>query len=166
MRPLPASEYEYWDDEPIPVELVRPAVCLWARLGLLVIAAGIVMLFSIAVALDPYRDGRVWDGETHTQLGLPPCSFKTIIGVPCPSCGMSTSFALLIRGDVWHSLQANCAGTLLATLCLLYVPWALASVVRGRFMWIVSLEGTFIRLLVSFLVLMVVRWVVVVILSL
>ena len=39
---------------------------------------------------------------------------------------MTTSFTLLVRGDVWNSLQANFAGTVLATLGLVFVPWALA----------------------------------------
>ena len=33
---------------------------------------------------------------THQQLGLPPCNFVTLTGYPCPACGMTTSFALLV----------------------------------------------------------------------
>ena len=50
--------------------------------------------------------------ETHRQLGLPPCTFKEMTGLPCPSCGMTSSFALLVRGDVMNSLRANAVGTL------------------------------------------------------
>ena len=48
---------------------------------------------------------------THTQLGMPPCNFVVMTGKPCPACGMTTSFALLVRGDVGASLRANWAGT-------------------------------------------------------
>jgi hypothetical protein len=100
--------------------------------------------------------------ETHRQLGLPPCSFKTATGgMPCPSCGMTTSFALLVRGDVYNSLRANCAGTLLATLCLLAIPWCVASVWLGRPVFMVSLESTLIKLLLAFVAVMLVRWIIV-----
>ena len=31
---------------------------------------------------------------------MPPCNFVLMTGKPCPSCGMTTSFALLVRGDI------------------------------------------------------------------
>ena len=159
-------EQDWLEDEPLPVSVVRPPLHVWVRIGLVVIALGLVGLFTIALILDPYKDGKVWTQETHTQLGFPPCTFKVVTRVPCPSCGMSTSFALLIRGDVWNSLQANAAGTLLATICLLCVPWAVVSSVRGRLFGIVAFENLFVRLLVFFLILMLVRWVFVVLFTL
>ena len=54
---------------------------------------------------------------------MPPCNFKTWTGKPCPSCGMTTSFALLIRGDVANSLRANWVGTLLAGFCMVLIPY-------------------------------------------
>src|SRR5262249_29719492 len=98
------------------------------------------------------------------QLGLPPCSFKVITGMPCPSCGMTTSFALFVRGDLWDSVQANFAGTFLAIMCFLYVPWAVGSIWRDKFLWIKSVETTFLRLLVTFMALMLTRWVVLLVL--
>src|SRR5436190_1772061 len=79
----------------------------WVRTLLVLIGLGWVTIFVIAIRLDPYRGGTVWREETHTQLGLPPCQFKAVTGIACPSCGMTTSFALLMRGDFWNSLQAN-----------------------------------------------------------
>ena len=61
-------------------------------------------------------------------------------GVPCPSCGMTTSFALLLHGDIANSLRANAVGTLLAVFCLVLIPWSLACVVFKRFFLIVSLD--------------------------
>ena len=45
---------------------------------------------------------------------------------------MTTSFSLLLHGDVWNSLKANFAGTILATLGMLYVPWSILSAWRRR----------------------------------
>ncbi len=120
-------------------------------------------VFTIAVLLNPYRDGRVWLEETHKQLGLPPCTFKVLTrGLPCPSCGMTSSFALLMHGDLWNSLRANFVGTLLALFCLAVIPWGLLSAVRGRWVFVRSLEFILLRLVLIFVVLLLLRWGVVV----
>jgi hypothetical protein len=131
----------------------------WGRVILVVLAALASLVIALAVYLDPYKpDGTARLLETHRQLGLPECTFKLAVGVPCPSCGMTTSFALLVRGDVWHSLRANVAGTLLAGLTLGFIPWALLSATRGYLLYVQSLERTLFRLVMLFVVLMMVRW--------
>jgi hypothetical protein len=135
----------------------------WARGLLLGVALGLVGVFAIAWWLDPYGcDGSPLLMETHRQLGLPPCTFKEITGLPCPSCGMTTSFALLVRGDLGNSLRANAVGTLLAGLCLLLVPWCLASAARGRTLFVRSVEKAVTLTVLAFLGLMLLRWVLVV----
>src|SRR5262249_43562376 len=120
---------------------VPPRLHRWVRVALAAMLVGLVTVFVIAWRLDPYRAGgsarRV---EAHQQLGLPPCSFLDVTGVPCPACGMTTSFALLVRADVPASLRANWVGTLLAAFCLCLVPWAAVSVARGRALFVRDLE--------------------------
>jgi hypothetical protein len=141
---------------------VIPVLGPWVRGALLGIAAGLVAVFAVAVRLDPYNaDGSARRMETHRQLGLPPCMFKVSTGMPCPSCGMTTSFALLMHGDLANSLRANAVGTLLALFCLLVIPWSLASVVLRRPLFIVSLERAFAAVILTFLGLLLVRWVIV-----
>ena len=96
--------------------------------------------------------------ETHTKLGLPPCSFKLLTGRPCPSCGLTTSFALLIRGDVVNSLRANAAGTVLALFLLALIPWSLTSAFRQRPLFVASMERALTRVIVGFLALLLLRW--------
>jgi len=140
-----------------------PVLTAWVRGTLVGIALGLVTVFSIAAWLKPYSaKGQALRMETHMQLGLPACTFKHVTGLPCPSCGMTTSFALLIHGDVWNSLQANAVGTLLAVFCLLLIPWCLASAVLKRPLFVVALEWTLIRIIMCFLVLMLTRWALVV----
>lgn len=156
---VPASlSTETYEPGPVPF---NPALGRWVRLVLVLIAVGLVFVFAVAIWLNPYRDGQVWLMETHRQLGLPECNFKRITGLPCPSCGMTSSFALLMHGDLVNSLRANAAGTLLAILCLAYIPWALLCAVLGRRLLIRSFEGTLMRLVVLFLVLMLCRWAIV-----
>jgi hypothetical protein len=102
---------------------------------------------------------------THMQLGLPDCNFKVLTGLPCPSCGMTTSFSLVMHADVWNSLKANFAGTALATFGLIFLPWAFASAFLGKFLFVRSLEMVVFRLAIIFLVILFGRWALVLILE-
>jgi len=123
---------------------------------------GLVGVFALAAWIEPYdRQGRPRQRETHRQLGLPPCTFLEITGLPCPSCGMTTSFALLVRGDLGNSLRANAVGTALAVFCAALIPWSLACLVGRRTYFITSLERTLTGVVGVFLVLLLLRWAVV-----
>jgi hypothetical protein len=153
-------------DSQEPIDAL-PYLSLWIRGGLIGVAAFLTVIFSIALYLDPYeRDeaGNIVAAKrqaTHRGLGLPACTFYEQTGYPCPSCGMTTSFALLVRGDVWHSLQANFAGTTLATICLLAIPWSLASIWKQRLLFVPSFEMAFTIFIASFMLIMMVRWAIV-----
>ena len=136
----------------------------WSVRGALVlVVVALVAAFGVAFWIQPYdAEGDAERLGTHRQLGLPECSFKVLTGKPCPSCGLTTSFALLVRGDVTHSLRANWVGTLLAVFCLLVIPWGVASLVRGRLFWVGSLERALTWVVGIFLTLLLVRWAVVV----
>jgi len=55
---------------------------------------------------------------THQQLGLPPCTVRMLWGIRCPACGMTTSWAHLVRGQWRQSLAANAGGFALGLLDL------------------------------------------------
>lgn len=69
---------------------------------------------------------------THTQLGLPACGFLQLFHVPCPACGLTTSFAHLAHGDLPSSLFAHVLGLPLALLLLGVALRALVGAVRGE----------------------------------
>jgi hypothetical protein len=69
---------------------------------------------------------------THRQLGLPPCMFVALFGLRCPSCGMTTAWAHLVRGQLAQAAAANTGGALLGLAATLVAPWALLSALRGR----------------------------------
>lgn len=132
----------------------------WVRTFLILIAVGLVAVLGVGAWLNPYdADGQPRLMATHMQLGLPPCNMVQWIGKPCPSCGMTTSFALLIRGDVWNSLRANWVGTLLALGCFAFIPWSLLSAARGRYLLIRNGELWLSLLVMLLLLLMLGRWV-------
>jgi hypothetical protein len=135
-----------------------PRLKWWVRAWLVVIALVLVGGFALAVYLNPYKDGRVWYEGTHRQLGLPTCTFKEVTGLPCPVCGMTSSFALLVRGDVVNSLRANAAGTVLALLLLTVIPWSIVSALRGRWLFFQTVEWVLVRVIVGFMLFLLVRW--------
>jgi hypothetical protein len=131
----------------------------WVRGALVGLTVGLVLVFTLAAWIDPYdTSGRPLQMETHRQLGLPPCTFYAVTGFPCPSCGMTTSFALLMHGDLWNSLRANAAGTVLALFCLALIPWSLISAARGKTYFVRSVEPTLTWIVLAFLTLLLVRW--------
>lgn len=139
-----------------------PALNMWVRGGLLFIVATLVIVFGVAIWLKPYdAAGTPLRMEAHLQLGLPPCTFYQVTGMPCPSCGMTTSFALLMHGDVGNSLKANAVGTILALYGLLLIPWCLMCGIKGRSYWIGSLETALTKVVIVFITLMLLRWVIV-----
>jgi hypothetical protein len=143
----------------------RKRLALWVRMSLALMAVFLVAGFSLAAWLNPYKDGRVWLEETHRQLGLPPCTFRALTGMPCPSCGMTSSFALLMHGDLGNSLRANFAGTALAVFFMALVPWCLVCSVRGKVVLVRSWDWVLVRIVLVFLVLLLLRWGMVLLLS-
>jgi hypothetical protein len=87
----------------------RP-IGLLGRLWAAAIAAGCLAVLLVAAGLQPSSTGV----GTHLQLGLPPCSLMVGAGVPCPSCGMTTSFSHAVRGQITRAADAQPAGLLLA----------------------------------------------------
>lgn len=105
-----------------------PKLGAGSRLALGVVALGLVVVLGLAFWLEPDPRGF----GTHTQLGLPPCSFRVMTGMPCPGCGMTTAMSWAARGRMIRSAQANPAGAVLAPVCLAMVPWLVAVAVQGR----------------------------------
>jgi hypothetical protein len=141
-----------------PAEVI-PIVEGWVRRALLGMAVFLTAIFGIAAWLNPYDEtGQPRRMETHLQLGLPPCTFRLMTGVPCPSCGMTTSFSLLMHGDPWDSLRANAVGTLLAIFCLALIPWSVACVICRRLFFIVALDRALTWTIIIFMSLVLVRW--------
>lgn len=131
----------------------------WVRGGLLLVVGGLLVVFALAWRIDPYNGrGAEQRMGTHQQLGLPPCTFLLATGLPCPSCGLTTSFSYTVRGDLVNGARANWVGVLLCLGCGLAVPWAVASAVAGRTLMVKSLERLVVYSVTALMVLLFVRW--------
>src|SRR4051812_22115967 len=101
---------------------------MWGRLLAGGIAAACLALLVVAARLTPSSDGL----GTHQQMHLQECGFLERTGLPCPSCGMTTSFAWFVRGNVLASLYVQPMGTILAAISGMCV-WAGAYIaITGR----------------------------------
>ncbi len=89
--------------------------------------------FAVAASVSPDPQGF----GTHQQFGLPPCTLRMLTGVPCPSCGATTSFAHFVRGEWPSAIRANGAAFVLAGVCALLIPWCWISMAKGR-LWLVT----------------------------
>ena len=105
----------------------RRALTRTQRLLTVLLGVGIVVVFGIAVWLKPDPRGF----GTHQQLGMPPCTFRTLIGVNCPHCGLTTSFSWFVRGQFANSMKANPAGLTLASAGILILIWSIVVSIRG-----------------------------------
>lgn len=156
------EDFEYVD-EPIRRPRRDPKLARWVRLMLALMALGFTAMLGAAAYIHPY--GKDAEGNevpksmaTHTQLGLQPCNMVVMTGKPCPACGMTTSFSLLVHGDIPNSLRANWVGTFTAIWWFSLIPWGFISAARGRMVFIRSGELWLTIGLTIMLTLMVGRW--------
>ena len=131
------------------------------RAVLIAMAVALTAVFVAAFSINPYgEDGKPRTMSTHTQLGLAPCNFVLLTGKPCPSCGMTTSFALLVRGDVVASARANWVGSVICVLWALGLVWSAASGAWGKPLFVPPGRGELLFTVITgvVLVLMLARW--------
>lgn len=84
------------------------------RLYWLILPATTLGLILLALPLSPHPSGL----GTHQSLGLPPCFFLNLTGFICPSCGLTTSWAYLLNGDIAAAWVAHPLGPLLFVLTM------------------------------------------------
>lgn len=116
---------------------VRPLkpISRHARLIFGIAGLGLLGLLIVARTLEPSPEGR----GTHRQLmfgKMPPCGFLVAFGKPCPSCGMTTSWSHLTRGNVVASVNSNVGGFLLGLVSMFCGAWFVASAIAGRWIWV------------------------------
>lgn len=110
--------------------------------------------FALAALVDPDPRGF----GTHQQFGFPPCSIRVVFGVPCPSCGGTTSVAHFVRGEWLQALRANVAVFSLATVCAAFVPWSWLSVWRGRLVGIRDPLSCLVWMLIGLSLIATLQW--------
>lgn len=121
--------------EPNPTYLLPSAevaspgrLLFWERVGIAGAGFGLLVLLGVSGFLTPSPQGF----GTHRQLGLPSCSMVSMFGIRCPGCGMTTSWAHCMHGNIEGALQANVGGTILCGLSLVCAPIMIGLGALGR----------------------------------
>ena len=132
----------------------RSTLTKTSRSTLVAGAVGLAAVLGIARWVQPDPRGY----GTHEQLGLPPCAFRVLTRIPCPACGLTTSFAYVVRGEFGNAAVANIGGCLMALAAAGAVPWCLASAAAGRTLGIRSPEQVVTALLLAFVAVSFAGW--------
>jgi len=135
-----------------PAVPVAPAT---RRLGALGVAAASAAPLAVGAILTPDPSGV----GTHEQLGLPACGWIAGLGIPCPSCGMTTAFAFAARGELADAFAAQPAGALLAMLAAMVTVVALWTALTGSRSWEMLWSGVGRRAFWSAVVVALLAWV-------
>ena len=98
-------------------------------MGLLLLLPTTAVL-CVAFVLNPDPAGL----GTHTQLGLKSCSVVSFVGVPCPMCGMTTTFSLMAQGQWLRGVMNQPFGAVLFFLTVgsTLLGWVELFAPRGR----------------------------------
>jgi hypothetical protein len=88
-----------------------PPMSLWTRLLAAGLAGVCLAMLVVGMNLRPNGEKGV---STHTELGLPPCQFEQKTGLPCPSCGFTTSVSFFAHGNVLASIYIQPMGFVIA----------------------------------------------------
>ncbi|MSR17770.1 MAG: DUF2752 domain-containing protein [Phycisphaerales bacterium] len=115
-------------------------VSRWSAAG---IAAGLALVLGVAAWLEPAPLGY----GTHRQLGLPPCGWMVAFNLPCPACGMTTSFALAADGRLLDSARVQPFGLALAIATVAGLCLASTQAILGWPVWSLLLRLVSLRLL-------------------
>jgi len=92
--------------------------------GVLVVTGAILI---VAAVLSPDASG----AGTHTQLGMPACSWIVAADMPCPTCGYTTAFTHAAHGDLSAAFGTQPFAALLAVATAVVFIGSLIVVLTG-----------------------------------
>ena len=98
----------------------------WMTVEILGTFVSLAVLVTAAV-LEPHESG-----QGTTPALFKPCPYRQQTGNPCLSCGMTTSFANMIRLRPTQAFEANPAGLLLFLITLATPPWLIHAAVTRQ----------------------------------
>ncbi|MHC4983806.1 MAG: DUF2752 domain-containing protein [Planctomycetota bacterium] len=92
-------------------------------------------VLTLAVALAPDAAGY----GTHEQAGMQQCSFMVRHGLPCPTCGLTTSVSAAVHGQLGLAARAQPFGIVLTAAMAVFAIVGTVELSTGR-PWLVKLR--------------------------
>jgi hypothetical protein len=124
------------------------------RVAYLAVISISAITIGISRLLEPAPPGL----GTHEQLGLPPCPFFHFTGIPCPGCGLTTSFAHAARLNIYEAFVTQPFGVILFFIIILSIPLSLI-LFRRRINISHVLQRISAKITYSFIVLCLISWI-------
>lgn len=112
---------------PAVTPVARNATPFARRMVGLGVAVPATVVLAVAFFLQPAGAGI----GTHERLGIPPCGWITMIDTPCPTCGMTTSFAHATKGRLLESFITQPMGFALAMTTAMVMMLGLYTAATG-----------------------------------
>lgn len=97
--------------------------------ALILVPSGALLGIAAWLPPDPHGLG------THRGLGLGPCTILELTGWPCPTCGMTTTFALAMHAHPVQAILNQPFGFLLFSLTFLAALGSLLELFYPRGLW-------------------------------
>lgn len=123
------------------------------NLGLVI---AIIAIFLLLRSLTPDPSGI----GTHRQIIPIPCLFHYLLGIPCPSCGMTTSLAYAVHGEWLSSLKAHPFGLPFLVLLLALLAQSLRGILFNKAWWRVMEKRWFENTLLCGIVAYIGTWII------
>ena len=88
-----------------------------------------VSVISASISLRPNPEGY----GTHKSLGLPSCLTAQVLGLKrCPSCGLTTAFVLIGKGDVNSAIHVHPWAVPFYALILIFLGTSIISLIKRK----------------------------------
>ena len=94
------------------------------------------------------------DGKVNLSRWLGPCGFRQRYGLPCPTCGITSSAFAFVQGKVFESFYVQPAGALFCCLLVITAFFAFLTAVFG--IYFRFLERFFAEIKVRYIILAVI----------
>jgi hypothetical protein len=92
------------------------------------LAGAVIAAYVVLATLEPDARGL----GTHEQLGMAPCGWPARHGMPCPTCGITTSAALVLDLRLLAAFSTQPLGALLTLAGATFAVAGIVHAVRGR----------------------------------
>ena len=140
---------------PLTIPLAHGPVAAWMDRIFAVLVAAPVAAVTVALA-SVTADAR--GHGTHEQLGLDPCGWPAVYGMPCPTCGVTTAACYLVHGHPIDAVVTQPFGALGMLTALLLGVHAIYCLLRGRSFVDLLVRLPFWRLVLGAIVLLLLSW--------